>query len=154
MVCSRGGQIGNQNAPKSAKQLTPEERRIKKAFQLLALRRAQRFDQASADIRLDFEATPEGIVKFSQNVIDLVCANKLDVARASVINGYLQTGRSTDLRLEILHARKTIGRRALVFRGCVPLQSNYGAIFVVWVWSVLAGLLDEAPQSLDDCRFI
>jgi hypothetical protein len=68
---------------------SPKERKNKETFQRLTLHRLQKLDQASQDIGLTFDPTPEGIVKFSQQMIENVGANRIDAARATVVKGYV-----------------------------------------------------------------
>jgi hypothetical protein len=64
---------------------------MKEKFQALALKSMERAEASRESIELKLDATPEGIVAFVKYIVELVGFNKLDLGRASVINGCLQT---------------------------------------------------------------
>lgn len=76
----------------SHKSPTPRSEQEQKAkMRLLTLQAMERAEQSRGDIELKFDGTPEGLVAFSKYLVEQVGLNKLDLGRASVVNGILQT---------------------------------------------------------------
>ena len=64
---------------------------MKEKFQAVALQGMERAEKARGEIELKFDSTPEGLVAFSKYLVEMVGLNRLDLGRASTINGILQT---------------------------------------------------------------
>ena len=65
--------------------------KMRAKFQALTLKGMERSEASRESIELKLDTTPEGVVAFVKYIIELVGLNKLDLGRASVINGCLQT---------------------------------------------------------------
>jgi hypothetical protein len=98
---------------------------MKEKFQTLALKSMLRAEASRESIELNLDTTPEGIIAFVKYLIELVGYNKLDLGRASVINGCLQTILRTnesgieavkELEESTSHLAKTIRTTATVNR--------------------------------------